>query len=227
MPGCLESLRESVAYAEAQLGELLDYEVIVVVNRCTDSTEEIARAAGCRIVKSEAKNLSIIRNTGVAAAQASRIITIDADSRASKNMFLAIGRKFSNAKVFGGGVLIIPERWSLGIILSGLALLPLALKERIAAGLFFVRKDVFDEIGGFDENYFSAEDVDFAKRLRAYAKKNGGKFAILVNAYIVTSCRKFDKFGDYYILRQLPSFLKLLKGEMSSLADKIWYDFKE
>ena len=41
-----------------------EVEVIVVLNRCHDRTEEIARKAGAIIAREEAKNLALIRNAG-------------------------------------------------------------------------------------------------------------------------------------------------------------------
>jgi len=59
----------------------IDFEHIVVLNRCNDRTEEIAASLGCRIVREDARNLSKIRNAGVSAATGEIIVTIDADAR--------------------------------------------------------------------------------------------------------------------------------------------------
>ena len=59
---CLDSIKS----AARPVG--WEVEVIVVLNRCTDRTEEIARAWGAAVVFDESKNLSHIRNNGVAAA---------------------------------------------------------------------------------------------------------------------------------------------------------------
>ncbi|ARO19098.1 hypothetical protein B2J90_17170 [Bacillus tropicus] len=56
---CLDSIaKASEAYKEQT-------EVIVVLNRCTDQTEEIAKSYHCITLKNNDKNLSKIRNTGV------------------------------------------------------------------------------------------------------------------------------------------------------------------
>ena len=57
-----------VAIQKAREGISIPVEVIVCANRCTDRTEEIARASGAVKVKEDAKNLSKIRNAGVRAA---------------------------------------------------------------------------------------------------------------------------------------------------------------
>ncbi|MBN8549435.1 MAG: glycosyltransferase [Deltaproteobacteria bacterium] len=201
-------------------------EIIVVLNRCTDRTEEIARAAGCRIVVENAKNLAVIRNAGVRQAHGEVIITVDADSRVSKNMLKAIDASLALPSVVGGGVLIVPERWSLGIAITGLYLLPIALRYGISAGLFFCRRTDFDAIGGFDERLVSVEDIDFARRLKAHGRKEGRRFVTLLRASITTSCRKFDRLGDWYFVFRPHLVWTLLKGRNQSEADKIWYEFE-
>ena len=75
LPSCLEAARKAASRIDSEV------EMIVILNRCTDDTEEIARRHGCRIVREDAKNLSLIRNAGVAAATGEIIVTCDADSQ--------------------------------------------------------------------------------------------------------------------------------------------------
>jgi glycosyltransferase involved in cell wall biosynthesis len=221
LPKCLEAIKA------ASHGVQVPIEVVVVLNRCTDRTAEIAKEFGCTVVEAGGKNLSHIRNSGVRAARGEMIITIDADSVMSPNMLTAVLEELSSGKNVGGGVLIKPERYSLGILMSGLMLLPVALYHRISAGLFFFRKDDFNAIGGFDEKLFSAEDIDFAKRLRAHGKATGRKYRHLLKAHITTSCRKFDRFGDWHFVLRPWLFWRLLKGKDQAAANQVWYDFND
>lgn len=221
LPRALHAIRKS--------GDRLvhcDYEIVVVVNRSTDQTESIARENGCVVVKQDGKNLSAIRNAGVIASSGEFVITVDADSIVSTSMLPDVEKALTNQKIIGGGVLILPERWSLGILMTGLALVPIALWYRISCGLFFFRKTDFLAIGGFDEGLVSVEDIDFAKRLRAYGAATQRRFRTLFSSFITTSCRKFDKFGDWYFITNPSESLRLLGGKDQSLADKIWYDFE-
>ena len=159
LASCLKAIEQSAQKTE------LSYEVIVVVNRCTDKTEEIARNAGCKIVKTEVKNLSIIRNLGAAEAIGEIIITIDADSRMSKGMLTHIAKTIESNKYIGGGVMMYTDRMSLGIFLTGFVLFALfAVFDPIFGGLFFCKREDFEAINGFDESLVSVEDIDFAKR---------------------------------------------------------------
>jgi len=218
LPACLKSLHIASEYAQ------VDLELIVVLNRCTDRTEDIALEAGAICVHEEAKNLSKIRNAGIKAATSDLVVTIDADSWVSKNIFQLIKEKMKSDRFVGGGVIIVPERMSFGIAVTGLLLIPILLFRGLSAGLFFFRKESFTAIGGFDEGLFTAEDVDFARRLKSYGRKRDQRFLTLFNAYILTSCRKFDRFGDWYLIRNPIKALKLLNGRSSNLGDLYWYD---
>lgn len=220
LPRCLASIRRSAAHAAVPV------EIIVVLNRCTDRTEQIALAAGCKVRRDDSRNLSQIRNAGAAEATGDLLATIDADSIVSLNMVSSIVKKLARSDVVGGGTLIITDRLSLGILLTGICLLPLVLKERVSAGLFYCRKKDFEAIGGFNEQLVSVEDIDFARRLKQYGALTGRKFRTILNAYIKTSSRKFDRFGDWYLLLNPAFFRSLLSGTNGAAANSYWYDLK-
>jgi glycosyltransferase involved in cell wall biosynthesis len=218
LPGCLASI---AAAREAFPDEV---EIVVAINRCTDRTEEIARAAGAKIVHEEARNIARIRNAAVAAATGEILVTIDADSRMSRGMLTTVERLLRTGKYIGGGVMIYPERWSLGILATGFLLLPIALKDRVAGGLFWCLREDFLAIGGFDERCITVEDLDFAKRLKAYGKSKGKPFKTIMKDHIVTSCRKFDQFGDWYLILN-PGFVRrIFSGKSQKDADLFYYD---
>jgi len=219
LPGCLAA----IAAAERFAG--ITCEKIVVLNRCTDNTELVAKQHGCLIVHEEAKNLSKIRNAGVRAAGGAWIVTIDADSRMSERALSEICRLLSDEKIIGGGCMILPERYSLGIILTACVLLPFILFERLSGGMFWFRRADFELMHGFDEEFVSVEDIDFARRLKRLGRATKRKFTTILRAWIVTSCRKFDRFGDWYFLINPTELLSIFKGRNQKLADKVWYEF--
>lgn len=220
LPGCLSAARRAAEQAGIEI------EIIVVLNRCTDETADIALRHGARLVNEDAKNLSRIRNAGVAAASGEIVVTCDADSRMHPDSFKEIVRRLESGSVVGGGALILPERWSLGIVASALAILPYLAFTGVSFGLFWFWKRDFEAIGGFDERFVSVEDVDFARRLKAHGKLNGRSWGTLVRAPLVTSCRKFDQFGDWYLFRN-PAFVrKVFRGNDRQAADLFWYDVR-
>jgi glycosyltransferase involved in cell wall biosynthesis len=218
---CLRSVKD----AESEFGSPI--EIVVCLNRCTDRTEEIARSFGAIIIREDAKNLSRIRNAAAAATTGDVLVTIDADSRMSKNMLSEIGRLLATGKFIGGGTRIKPERMSLGIFFSGLVILYFAIRFGLkSAGLFWTHKKDFDAVGGFNESLHSLEDLDFANRLSAHGKRHGLKYGTAWKALITTSCRKFDKFGDWYLVRNPKIVKALFSGADQVSANQFYYDVK-
>ncbi len=81
-------------------------------------------------------------------------------------------------------------------------------------------------INGFNENMLMAEDADFAKRLKEWGKRNNKKFGTIKNG-MITSCRRFDTYGDWALLKNPKVILAYLKGNDQKYADKTYYDNQE
>jgi glycosyltransferase involved in cell wall biosynthesis len=221
LPRCLESIRAASAPFPGQV------EVVVALNRCTDRTEAIARASGATVVREDARNLARIRNAAARAASGEVIVTIDADSRMSPNMLTEIDRLLRGGRCVGGGARIRAERMSAGIAATGLVLgLIVVLRHGVSAGLFWCLRTDFEAIGGFNEDLVSIEDVDFARRLKARGRATGRRFATIRRAHIVTSCRKFDLFGDWFLFRNPAMVFRLFRRHSQEDADRFWYDVK-
>lgn len=215
---CLESIRiASAPYPN-------EVEVIVVLNRCTDATEAIARSYGAVVTEVEGKNLSCIRNAGAALARGEILITIDADSVMSGNMLTTVERALRSGEFVGGGVMVWPERYSPGVLLTFILIGLIVLRQGLAGGLYWCMRKDFDAVGGFDPDYVSAEDLDFARRLKAFGQSRNLRFTMLFGAFIRTSCRKWDRFGDWYLLRNPTLVRSLLAGKDQSAANGFYYD---
>lgn len=220
LPACLQAAR----VAEVRAGIRL--EIIVVLNRCTDETERIASEAGCRRVREDAKNLSIIRNAGVRAATGDIVVTCDADSRMHPDTFCDVLQRLETGRCVGGGALVLPERWSIGILASAMAVLPYLVFAGVSFGLFWFFKRDFDAIGGFDDRFVSVEDLDFARRLKAHGRITGRSWGTLTRSWLTTSCRKFDEFGDWYLFRNPDFVRRVFRGDDRKAADHFWYDVR-
>lgn len=217
---CLDSIRR------AQTNIDIPVEIIVALNRCTDHTEDIAKSYKTITVQEDEKNIAKIRNAGVKVSTGDVLVTIDADSWMTPNMLQKVILKLQTKKYIGGGVRIKPERMSLGIFFSLLMLVPYMLKARISAGMFWLYKRDFETIGGFDDSHVSVEDYYFALKLKAYGKKKKLKYGTIMQEYITTSCRKFDQFGDWYLLRNPNLVKELFKGTNQKAANGFYYDVK-
>lgn len=216
---CLDSI------AAAALLSGKGTEVIVVLNRCSDGTRAIAKSYDCVILENDSKNLSQIRNSGARAARGDIVVTIDADSLMTDHMLLEIDLHLQSGQFIGGGVSSRFERMSLGIVVSSILLLvPMILKYGfVSIGIFWCYTKDFEAIGGFDEKLLMAEDADFANRLRKWGKQNHKKYGTIKKALMITSCRKFDRLGDWYLAN--PKIISAyLKGTDKSLADQEYYE---
>lgn len=220
---CLASINDQSIPQDMQV------ENIVVLNRCSDKTEEVAKAHGATVVSNDSKNLSSIKNTGVAHAKTEWVITIDADSWMSKGVLTEIYQHAKSPSSLGGGIRIKPERSSPGIVVGyGMMLIP-AFFLGLSFGMYWFRKSDFDAIGGFDEKRHIAEDVDFLKRLKSHGQKTGRRHKIISTESITTSCRKFDKFGDWHFVRIFGNPCRVrqaISGNDREYLDKNWYKVK-
>lgn len=214
---CLESIAKS---ADGVLG---DVEIVVVINRCTDRTEEIARSYGAVIAHNDTKRLGAIRNTGVAASSSDNLVFIDADSVMPPGLLARIYDQIENSAPCGG-VEWEMDRTSVGIRLTMAIAKTIARMLRIMAIVMWTTRDIFDEIGGFDEERPAGEDIDFARRLRKTAILRGKEYRIIRDMKIVTSSRKFDYLGDWYVFKHPLMGFRLFKGKDPESADRIWYD---
>lgn len=94
---CIRSVRK----AASEFGG--GTEIIVVCNRCTDRTEDIAGSLGARVLKNEDRCIAKVRNTGIAAAKGKIIVTIDADNRMTKGTLKEIYALLKSGRYIGGG----------------------------------------------------------------------------------------------------------------------------
>ena len=198
--------------------------MIVALNRCTDRTAEVARSFGARTVSADARILAAVRNAGAREAGGDILVTIDADSTMSPNTLVEIERRLVSGTYVGGGAMILPDRWSAGIVTSALLVLLMILRFRVSAGMFWLLRKDFEALGGFDESFVSAEDIDFGVRLRKLGLRRGQRYGTLWRAPITTSCRKFDHFGDWFVLRHLGLVRTIIGGKDRKAADLFYYD---
>ncbi|AOT07735.1 glycosyltransferase [Pseudoalteromonas luteoviolacea] len=218
---CLKSIRAQLIPNDVQV------DIIVVLNRCTDKTQEVAEVYGAMVVNNDSKNLSEIRNTGVAHAKTEWVVTIDADSWMSDGVLAEIYRHSKRTNVLGGGIRIKPERLSPGIAVGYSMMLVPSFFLGLSFGMYWFKKSDFDAIGGFDEKRHIAEDVDFMHRLKLHGRKSGRQHTIITSASVITSCRKFDEFGDWHFVRIFANPCQVrsaMLGEDREYLDKNWYD---
>ena len=153
----------------AELAQPEVEEVVVVDNGSSDRTADVARQAGARVVTLSRPGRAAARNAGAAAATAERIAFLDADCRPERGWAGALLGCLEGAPLVGGAVTVrtgadprASERFD--------ALWRFQQERTIreggwaASANLAVTREAFDRVGGFDEAYGSAEDVDFCVR---------------------------------------------------------------
>jgi len=102
------------------------------------------------------------QNAAARAASGEISSPIDADSRMSRNMLVEIDRPLADGRYVGGGVIVLPERWSLGN-LGNLRddMATAAHGHRVSAGFFLVSERRF-RATGIRRGVRQLEDLDLA-----------------------------------------------------------------
>lgn len=202
-------------------------EVIVVLNRCTDRTGEIAGRSGAKLISNDSRNLAKIRNAGIKNAKGDTIITIDADSIITKEYLSDFITYIESGKFTGGGTRVEFNRKSPGINTTKMVLDLYVTLSGLSCGAFWFYKKYYNAINGFNETLHFGEDMDFAKKLKMYAKSINLKYGIA--GKIITSTRKFDKYGDWYFFKLLTTGQKAIRdsvtGKDMSFVNEYFYDF--
>ena len=222
---CIESVKEA---GKRIVG---DVEIIVVANRCSDKTAEIAADSGAIVISTDDYGIAKARNAGAAAATGEILLTFDADSIMHVDALAEVCQRLESGKFIGGGTLSKFDRMSFGITMSALVvakhLIPIYRKHGVMLGLmFWCYKRDFDEIGGFDESLLSLEDMDFAIRLKNHGKAQGKKYGNIKKQHATTSSRKFDEFGDWYLFKNRSLVKRIFSGKDKEAADGFYYNIR-
>jgi len=165
LPRLLHSIYEYVYSVE--------YEIIVVDNGSADATATIAQNAGARVLQNYSLTIGGLRNLGAYRAQGEVLVFLDADMCITRSwaeaIKAALERLRKNKYMITGSRAGISEE---GNWIEKHWFLPMTedkFPNYINSGHLIIRKDMFTEIGGFDENLRTGEDWDLCIR----AKKMG------------------------------------------------------
>lgn len=224
---CIDSIRETANKFKGNV------EIIIVCNRCTDKTEQIALENGAVVVHNEERCIAKVRNSGIKAARGKVIITIDCDNRMTKGTISEVYHLLKSGKYIGGGAPIRFERYSFPLWCNDLLCRFLFGITGLYSGIFWATKETFMAIGGFVDKK-AMEDVATAKVLKKYGKSKGKKYTTLRKNYLINSTRKYDDLGDWLYFKLLvQNFTSIMKAAMGNteeyekLLDEMFYDYND
>ncbi len=223
----LPALLSSVEVARTRYVDGPDeIEVLVVDNMSTDSTADLARSRGCRVVREEKRVIAAVRNAGARNARGHIFVFIDADNTIHPETFKAIDTSLATGRVIAGSSGVKLQRMSLGIAVTYALMVPLVWLTRMDTGVVFCRREDFEAIGGYNEDRLFAEDVQFLWDLMRLGRKQGRKLTRIRSVKAIFSTRKFDKYGDWHwlgLVLRLAIGLLFSKSWLDRFAQRYWY----
>ncbi len=223
LPSCLEAIARAGRSVQNQP------EVIVVANRCSDRTADVAENLGARVVFDDARTIGRVRNAGGAMATGDILVTVDADSLMSPRALGDVERHLATGRIVGDSAVVEPERHSIGVDLTYAIVRAGVRVSGLGGGMLWCRTGDFHAIHGFNEEMLLAEDLDFARRLREHGRSTGRRFVHLRTAPVVTSTRKFDRFGDWHafgLIRHAAEVKASIEGRDRAFVDRYFYDVR-
>lgn len=147
------------------------FEVIVVDNGSVDQTLELVKRHRAKIVSTSSISISRSRNLGAQEARGEIFVFLDSDCEVPKNWLRTAEDLFSREEVSAAGCWYeLPEQASFWA-----RTWEVCMRHRrhftgktmwVPSCGLFVRKTVFEEIGGFSEGMSTSEDVDLCRRIR-------------------------------------------------------------
>lgn len=183
-----------------------NFEIIIVDADSRDKTEEktlaFAKYFPLQFYSIAKKSVSCQRNVGAQKAKGEFLIFLDADARVSA-MFTA---KLHADIVQKKSLLFLPQLATdepsrkniilFKLINSVIEISQSLVKPLSAGGSIFISKELFSNLGGFDENLYMSEDHDLVQRARGV----GIKAKILKDMKVVFSLRRVEKEGQAMVL---------------------------
>ncbi len=229
LPLCLASIKNQ-DYAG-------DYEVIVVDNASTDSTAQIARDWGAKVVYEGRRSPACSRQKGAEIARGKVIAFIDADTQAPSHWLSTIVWRFlcepetvviSGPYAFydAGKIARIASYGNfMSIIMDQLFRKAFDKGSAVWGSNFAVRRSALFEVGGFDTSIrFYGEEYELSLRL-----KKAGKGVVIPRLFVLTSARRLKRLGvvnqywnwvvDYF---SVLFWYKPISEELEDLPTKAW-----
>jgi rSAM/selenodomain-associated transferase 2 len=180
---------EAIAASVVHLADEVD-EVIVVDGGSADETAARARAAGARVIIADGSTRAVALNAGAAAAGGDIVYFVHADTLPPRGF--AVDIRSAVARGAGAGCFRMrfdSRHWLLR--LSGWCTRFDVGLVRFGDQTLFVSRELYQAIGGFDEQLAIMEDHEIVGRLRRRAP-----FAIVPRP-VTTSARRYRERGVY------------------------------
>ncbi len=207
-----------------------DYEVIVADANSRDKTRDIAKKFGCQLTKGGG-NPAKGRNEGAKIAMGDSLLFLDADIIVPEDFLEKSLGEFKKRKLDVASFCLIPQtdsgflKFIFNLLYNWLILILQNILPHAAMGIL-VKREVFDKVGGFNEEIKMAEDHFFARQASKFSK-----FGIINSTKIYITLRRYEKDGyfstyfkyflcEFYMLSGKPAKSDLFKYEFDQYSKK-------
>ena len=220
------SLVEIKSAARSFLDHGWQFELIVCDNNSSDRTADIARAAGGRVIFEPINQIARARNAGASIATGDWLVFVDADTHPSEKLFADVAREIASGRTLAGGVTI---RLDENLFVAGLVTQIWNCSSRftrlMAGSFIFVEAAAFRQLGGFHNELYAAEELEFSQRLKKMARETKRRIIILHRHPIKTSARKMSLYTPLelsgFLLRSIFQHRKTIRNREAAY---MWYD---
>lgn len=172
-----------------------NYEVILVDGNSEDSTRDIAKRYGCKVIIEKRRGIGLARNVGAKNAKGEIFLFLDADTMLSEDFLDIIIRRMKNSSVVCASGYIkakgnFIERFIYSATSEIAYFLSLINWPHFYGNCLACKRSAFNIVNGFDESLSTCEDLDLTRRLSKI-----GRCVFVRDAIAYSSPRRVRKTG--------------------------------
>lgn len=195
------------------------YELIVVNDGSTDQTGRLAAQAGAIVETVKLRHIAAVRNRGAKISSGQILFFIDADTRISPELVQGAIEAIEAGAVGGGAPVRLEAWYGLGgAAFTGVWNLVSRIRKWAAGCFVFVERKAFMAAGGFDEQYFAAEEVQLSKALNRQGRM------VILRTPVITSGRKIKSHTIWDSVKILFRMLVTWGGSLRKREGlEFWY----